>query len=49
MTTNIFLAGLAGLTLISVVIFALTSKKKTEDKMKSDDAPSSLARDGKSS
>ncbi|WP_308916337.1 hypothetical protein [Jannaschia sp. LMIT008] len=47
MTFEIFLAGLAGMTFIAVMIFLITSKKKTEDRKDDPDAPkSSLAKDG---
>ncbi|MDU8911978.1 hypothetical protein [Aestuariicoccus sp. MJ-SS9] len=46
MTTNLFLAGLAALTLIAVMIFAVTSKKRVdEDFDDTDHEKSSLARD----
>ena len=44
---EIFLAGLAGMTFIAFIIYALTSKKKTEDKMDDPNAAkSALAKDG---
>jgi hypothetical protein len=47
MQIEIFLAGLAGMTFVAFIIFALTSKKKTEEKMADPDAPkSALAKDG---
>ena len=49
MSIDIFIAGLVGVTFVAVLIFALTSKKKTEDRMDNDDAPkSSLAQDANS-
>ncbi|MEM9794901.1 MAG: hypothetical protein AAF919_00320 [Pseudomonadota bacterium] len=45
--TDIFVIGLAGLTLVAVIIFALTSKWRTERKLADPDAPkSALAKDG---
>ena len=47
MTVEIFLAGLAGMTFVAVLIFVLTSKAKTEEKLDDPKAPkSSLAKDG---
>lgn len=47
MNVEIFLAGLAGMTFVAVLIYILTSKKKTEDKLHDPDAAkSSLAKDG---
>ena len=47
MTMEIFLAALAGMTFVAFLVFALTSKAKTEEKMADPDAPkSSLAKDG---
>ena len=49
MSIDIFIAGLVGVTFVAVLIFALTSKKKTEDRMENDDAPKSrLAQDASS-
>ncbi|WP_224825072.1 hypothetical protein [Cognatishimia sp. MH4019] len=46
MNIDIFVAGLVGVTFVAVLIFALTSKKKTQERMADDDAPkSSLAAD----
>lgn len=46
MSTEIFIAGLIGVTFVAILIFALTSKKKTEERMQNDQAPkSSLAAD----
>lgn len=47
MSLEIFLAGLAGMTFIAVLIFILTSKSKTEEKLHDpNSAKSALAKDG---
>lgn len=47
MQIEIFLAGLAGMTFIAFIIFAVTSKKRTEEKLHDPNAPkSALAKDG---
>ena len=47
MDTNLFLILLAGATFAIVIAWALTSKKRVEDKMDDPtDKPSSLAEDG---
>lgn len=49
MNVELFVAGLIGVTFVAVIIFALTSRQKTKERMKDDDAPkSSLAVDGNS-
>lgn len=49
MSIETFLAGLIGVTFVAVIIFALTSKKRTEERMEDDEAPkSSLAADANS-
>lgn len=49
MSIEIFIAGLFGVTFVAVLIFALTSKKKTDERMDDDQAPkSSLAADADS-
>ncbi len=49
MNIETFIAGLVGVTFVAVLIFALTSKKKTEDRMDDAEAPkSSLASDANS-
>jgi hypothetical protein len=47
MAVEYILAALAGITLIAVLVFALTSKRATEKQMDRPDSPkSALAKDG---
>jgi hypothetical protein len=47
MAVEIFLAGLAGITLVAVLVFAVTSKRATEEQLDRPDSPkSALAKDG---
>ncbi|KMK67615.1 hypothetical protein [Puniceibacterium sp. IMCC21224] len=48
MTTDIFVAGLAALTLIAALFYALTSKKRVDDmRAKEDSDTSSMAHEGR--
>ena len=47
MTIEIFLAALAGMAFVAVLVFALTSKAKTNERLADPDAPKrSLDKDG---
>ncbi|MEM7487982.1 MAG: hypothetical protein AAF390_02550 [Pseudomonadota bacterium] len=47
MQVELFLAGLAGMTFVAFIIYALTSKKRTEKALDDSESPkSALAKDG---
>lgn len=47
MSLDFLLIGLVGMTFVAFIIFALTSKSRTEDKLEDPNAPkSALAKDG---
>ncbi|MFL4471772.1 hypothetical protein ACERZ8_18510 [Tateyamaria armeniaca] len=49
MNIEMLLTGLAGLTFVAVLVFAVTSRRAAEQRMENDKAPkSSLAKDGDS-